>query len=59
MAAMEQAAGVSALFEAGGKALIGHAKRLELHTRLQEQATAVIAYVNAQEAAEKRDDTNA
>lgn len=59
MAAMEQAAGVSALFDAGGKALIGHAKRLELHTRLQEQTAAVIDYINAQETTETSDDTNA
>lgn len=56
MAAMEQAAGVSALFDAGGKVLIGHDKRLKLHTRLQEEAAAVIAYINAKEAAQKADD---
>jgi len=49
MAAIEQAAGVSALFDAGGKALIGHEKRLALHTRLQTEATAVIEYINAHE----------
>ena len=48
---------MSALFDAGGKVLIGHDKRLALHTRLGEQAAAVIAYINEKEAA--HDDTNA
>jgi len=53
MAAMEQAAGVSALFDAGGRQLAGNQKWLELHTRLQEEAAVVIAYINA------HDDENA
>lgn len=47
MAAMEQAAGVSALFDAGGKLLTENRRWLELHTRLQEESAAVIAYINA------------
>lgn len=53
MAAMESAAGVSALFDAKPLTLMSNQRRLELHTRLQEQAAAVIAYINA------HDDTNA
>ena len=53
MAAIEQAAGVSALFDAGGKLLTENRRWLELHTRLQEESAAVIAYINA------HDDTNA
>ena len=53
MAAMEQAAGVSALFDAGGQALAESKRRLELHTRLQVESAAVIEYINA------HDDTNA
>lgn len=53
MAAMEQAAGVSALFDAGGRQLAENRKWLELHTRLQEETAALIAYINA------HDDTDA
>jgi hypothetical protein len=53
MAAMEQAAGVSALFDIGGKKLAENRKWQELHARLQEESAAVIAYVNA------HDDKNA
>ena len=53
MAAMEQAAGVSALFDAGGQTLAESQRRLELHTRLQVESAAVIEYINA------HDDTHA
>lgn len=49
MVMMEQAAGVSALFDAGGKQLVGHAKRLELHTRLQNETAAFIELVNSRD----------
>lgn len=57
MARMEQAAGVSALFDAGPQAIVASQKRMELHTRLEEQSAAVITYINAHE--KNSDDTNA
>jgi hypothetical protein len=57
MAMMEQAAGISALFEADGKMLIGHEKRLELHTQLMTDSAAVISLINEREQAD--DNANA
>lgn len=49
MTAIEQAAGVSALFDANAQALIGSQIRLDLHTRLQLATAEIIDYINAQE----------
>lgn len=49
MALMEQAAGVSALFDADAKYLIGNDRRLNLHTRLGGEAADFIKLVNDRE----------
>lgn len=49
MAAIEQAAGVSALFDANAQALINSEVRLNLHTELMLRAAEIIDYINAQE----------
>lgn len=46
---METAAGVSALFDAKGKQLIGNQKRLDLHTDLGNRTAAFIELVNSRE----------
>lgn len=56
MAMMEQAAGVSALFDASGKVLIANERRLALHTRLGAEAAELAKLVNEREA---HDDKNA
>ncbi len=49
MSAMEQAAGVSALFDVDAQKLLESKQRLELHTRLMLETQQVIDFVNAQE----------
>lgn len=49
MAAIEQAIGVSELFEADGKKLLTNEKLLELHTRLSAEAAAFAELVNERE----------
>ena len=50
MAMMEQAAGISALFDASGQVIIANERRLALHTRLQEESAAMAALINEREA---------
>ena len=49
MAAIEQAIGVSELFEADGKTLLSNEKLLEMHTRLSAKAGAFVELVNKRE----------
>jgi hypothetical protein len=50
MTAMEQAAGVSALFDADGVTLLASQERLDLHEKLGLEAAAIIACINDREA---------
>lgn len=54
MIMMEQAAGVSALFDADGQTLIGNQKRLDLHTQLMAESAQLVELINQRE----RDDGN-
>lgn len=49
MAMMNQAAGVSALFDLNGVSLVTNNRRLNLHTSLMQRAGAVIDYINQHE----------
>lgn len=49
MAMMEIAAGISALFDADAKTLIGKQKRLDLHTRLTTEAADFVKLFNDRE----------
>lgn len=55
MAAIEQAIGVSELFEADGKKLLTNEKLLEIHTRLSTRAEAFAELVNKREHREHDD----
>lgn len=50
MTAMEQAAGVSALFDADGVTLLASQERLDLHEKLGLEAAAIITCINDREA---------
>lgn len=59
MAMMEQAAGVSALFDADGHTIMANQARLDLHTALASAAADLIEFINQQEIQDASDHTNA